>query len=237
VNKCEAAGRVITMLIATVGAYRSYPVSGNRTAEIALQANCRISMTALLRPLHAHRIVCVGDSITEGFANPNNWPYRLKSRLDEDWDVVNLGVGGAFTGYMLSRIDSALDLNPQFVIILGGTNDLLSGKSLERIQVNIDAICTRVESYGSIPVLCTVTPTSDYIVQLTDLNTWITEYARLRGYAFIDFYAVINNESNPGRADPTLVLWDGTHPNATGYAAMGDAIDLGIFTGGNRNSL
>jgi len=189
-------------------------------------------MTTPSDPLHTHRIVCVGDSITEGFADPNNWPYYLKSRLDEDWDVVNLGVGGAFTGYMFGHIDTALDLDPQFVIIMGGINDLRSGISLESIQVNIDAICTRVKFYGSVPVLCTVTPTSDYVVQLADLNAWITEYAHLKKYALIDFYAVINNESNPGRSHPTLVLWDGTHPNATGYAAMGNAIDISIFTGG-----
>ena len=203
---------------------------------IVFKQNHLIPMTTPSHPLHAHRIVCVGDSITEGFANPDNWPYHLKSRLDEDWDVVNQGVGGAFTSYMLGRIDTALDLKPQFIIIMGGINDLMGGKSPETIQVNIDAICIRVEPYGSVPVLCTITPTSDYIVQLADLNAWITEYAHLKGYALIDFYAVINNESNPGRSDPTLVLWDGTHPNATGYAAMGNAIDLGIFRGGNHNS-
>jgi acyl-CoA thioesterase-1 len=192
-------------------------------------------MTTPSHPLHAHRIVCVGDSITGGFADPDNWPYHLKSRLDEDWDVINQGVGGAFTGYMLGRIDAALDLNPQFVVIMGGINDLRSGIAPKTIQVNIDAICTHVGSCGSVPVLCTVTPASDYVMQLADLNAWITEYARLKGYALIDFYAVINNKSNPGRSDPTLVSWDGTHPNAAGYVAMGNAIDLGIFTRGNRN--
>ncbi len=193
-------------------------------------------MTAPSHPRRAHRIVCVGDSITEGFADLDNWPYHFKSRLDEDWDVINQGVGGAFTGYIRGHIDTALDLNPQFIIIMGGINDLRNVISPETIQVTIDAICTRVESYGSVPVLCTVTPTSDYVTQLADLNAWITEYGHRKGYAVIDFYAVINSESNPGRSDPTLVLWDGTHPNATGYTAMGNAIDLGLFTGGNRNS-
>ena len=136
-------------------------------------------MTTPSHSLHAHRLVCVGDSITEGFADPDNWPYHLKSRLDEDWDVANQGVCEAFTGYMLGRIDTALDLNPQFVIIMGGINDLRSAISPARIQVNIDAIYTRVESYGSAPVLCTVTPTCDYLVLLADLDAWITEYAIL----------------------------------------------------------
>jgi len=192
-------------------------------------------MTTRSHPVHPHCIVCVGDSITEGCADPHNWPYHLKSRLDGDWNVLNQGVGGAFTGYLLGRIDIALELNPQFVIIMGGINDLLNGKAAELIQMNLGAICARVESYGSLPILCTITPTADYLAQLADLNTWIIEYAHRKAYALIDFYAVINNESNPGRSNPALVLWDGTHPNAAGYAAMGNAIDLDIFTGGCRD--
>ena len=118
---------------------------------------------------------------------------------------------------------------------MGGTNDLRNGISPQTIQMNIDAMCARVESSGSVPGLCTVIPTSDYVMQLANLNAWITEYARLKGYAVIDFYAVINSQSNPGRSDPTFVSWDGTHPNVTGYTAMGNAIDLGIFTGRKRS--
>lgn len=225
-----AATVAIAMLIATVGAYSS-STAANSTLNNTAPGNTTSSpATAPLHQLHAHRIVCVGDSITEGFADPDNWPYHLKTRLDGDWEVVDQGVGGAFTADMLDRIDAALELNPHFVIVMGGLNDLTNGEPLDATKVNIAAMCTRVEAYGAVPVLCTVTPTSERLAQHDALNAWIKEYARLNGYDVIDFYAVINNKSNPGYSDPALVFSDGKHPTPAGYAAMGNAIDLAIFT-------
>lgn len=223
--------KVMVLLIAflviavIVGGALHIPTGGNTTAS---------PMPSSSHALYAHRIVCVGDSITEGFANPNNWPYHLKARLGGDWQVVNQGVGGDKTADMLARIDKALALNPHFVIILGGTNDLANGDvPLATMQANIREMCTNVESYGAVPVLCTVPPTSFDLEQRDILNGWIAEYANLKGYGLIDFYSVIDNPSNPGHSNPTLVMSDGIHPNAAGYLAMGNAIDLGIFTGRN----
>jgi lysophospholipase L1-like esterase len=133
---------------------------------------------------------------------------------------------------MLSRIDAALALNPHFVIIMGGTNDLANGEVLlPTTQANIEAMCSRVESYGAVPVLCTVTPDSYHLADRDILNAWIAQYANLKGYSLIDFYSVIDNPSNPGFSNPDLVISDGVHPNPAGYIAMANAIDLDIFTG------
>jgi lysophospholipase L1-like esterase len=214
---------ILLLLSITVGSFR-FGSSGNTTPAQA---------STPPHPLHAHLIVCVGDSITEGFADPNNWPYHLEARLGGDWKVVDQGVGGAKTADMLARIDAALALNPHFVIIMGGTNDLANGGvPLATTQANIKAMCTRVESYGAVPVLCTVIPNSYHLADRDILNAWIAEYANLNGYSLIDFYAVIDNPSNPGVSNPALVMSDGVHPNPAGYTAMGNAIDLEIFTGG-----
>ena len=135
---------------------------------------------------------------------------------------------------MLARIDKALALNPHFVIIMGGTNDLANGDvPLATIQANIREMCSQVESHGAVPVLCTVPPDNYSLEQRDILNGWIAEYANSKGYGLIDFYAVIDNPANPGHSNPLLVMSDGLHPNAEGYSAMGNAIDLGIFTAGN----
>ena len=213
---------VILLLSVTVGSFR-FGSSGNTAPA---------SVSPQPHPLHAHLIVCVGDSITAGFSDPNNWPYHLKARLGGDWEVVDQGVGGAKTADMLARTDAALALNPHFVIIMGGTNDLANGEvPLATTQANIKAMCTRVESYGAVPVLCTVIPNSYHLAERDSLNAWIAEYANLKGYPLIDFYAVIDNPLNPGHSNPALVMSDGVHPNPAGYTAMGNAIDLDIFTG------
>lgn len=210
------------ILIVIVGGALHIPTGGN-TATSPVQSSSRT--------LYAHRIACVGDSITEGFADPNNWPYLLKARLGGDWQVVKQGVGGDKTADMLARVDKSLALNPHFVIILGGTNDLANGDvPLATTQANISEMCTRVESYGAVPVLCTVPPNSFSLEQRDILNAWIAEYANSKGYDLIDFYSVIDNPSNPGHSNPLLVMSDGLHPNVAGYSAMGKAIDLEIFT-------
>ncbi|MGZ4906874.1 MAG: SGNH/GDSL hydrolase family protein, partial [Halobacteriota archaeon] len=159
----------IAALMVTANGYsgNGTPVSataGNSTLDntildsSATSAAISSHMTAPARLLHAHRIVCLGDSITEGFANPNNWPYQLKARLGGDWEVIDQGFGGAKTADMRDSIDAALVSDPHFVIIMGGINDLAKRESLETIEGNIDAMCNRIESHGAVPVLCTVTP-------------------------------------------------------------------------------
>jgi lysophospholipase L1-like esterase len=185
--------------------------------------------------LHAHRIVCIGDSLTQGGygGETDRWPYWLKARLGGDWEVINQGEGGYKTADVLAHVDSALALKPHFVIIMGGIMDLVNGAvPPATTQENIKAISTRVESSGAIPVLCTVTPISSNSTQRNTLNAWITEYAHSKGYALIDFNKVLENPLDPGFAYPALMTADGVHPTTEGYIAMGNAIDLAIFTGG-----
>src|SRR5665647_1117720 len=213
------------ILVAVVGGALHIPIGGNTTTT---------SVSSSSQALYAHSIVCVGDSITKGLADPDNWPNHLEARLGGDWQVVNQGLGGNKTADMLVRIDQALALNPHFVIIMGGTNDLANGDvPLATIQANIREMCSQVESHGAVPVLCTVPPDNYSLEQRDILNGWIAEYANSKGYGLIDFYAVIDNPANPGHSNPLLVMSDGIHPNAAGYSAMGNAIDLGIFTAGN----
>jgi len=215
------------VLVVVIGRALHFPTGGNTTTS-------PVPSSSSSQALYAHSIVCVGDSITLGLADPNNWPTHLKSGLGGDWQVINQGVGGDNTTEMLARIDKAVALNPHFVIIMGGTNDLAKGDVLlATIQANIREMCTQVESNGAVPVLCTVPPDNFSLEQRDILNGWIAEFAASNGYDLIDFYTVIDDPSNPGHSNPLLVMSDGLHPNAAGYSAMGNAIDLGIFTSGN----
>src|SRR5665647_1766841 len=98
------------ILAVIVGGALHIPTGGNTTTT---------TVSSSLQALHAHSIVCVGDSITEGLAYPNNWPNNLKTRLGGDWQAINQGVGGDKTADMFARIDEALTSNPHFVIISG----------------------------------------------------------------------------------------------------------------------
>jgi hypothetical protein len=83
------------ILVVVVGGALHIPTGGNTTTTSVSSSSSQA--------LYAHSIVGVGDSITEGFADPNNWPYHLKARLGGDWLVVNQGVGGDKTADMFAR--------------------------------------------------------------------------------------------------------------------------------------
>jgi|GEM_PF-1297283 lysophospholipase L1-like esterase len=78
---------------------------------------------------HTHlgiRVACVGDSLTQS----TEYPYQLMGKLGDDYDLHNFGVGGTTvalaseTPYMSTNaFQSALDFNPDIVIIMLGTND------------------------------------------------------------------------------------------------------------------
>jgi acyl-CoA thioesterase-1 len=184
------------------------------------------------QPTNAHLIVCVGDSITAGYPDyTSNWPHQLEMRLGNNWTVINQGVNGDTTSGLLARIDNALALKPRYVIVAGGVSDMIHGVPTTTTESNISAICERITLSGGVPVLCTATPTTAHYAQTDTLNAWIKGYAGANGYAVIDFYPVINDPANPGNPNPALVV-DGIHPNPAGYTAMGNAINLAIFTGG-----
>ena len=74
------------------------------------------------------RVVFLGDSITDLWRLNEYFPDR---------DFVNRGISGQITGEMLARIKAdVLDLHPEAMLILGGTNDLARGIPLTAIENN-----------------------------------------------------------------------------------------------------
>lgn len=81
-----------------------------------------------------YKIVCVGDSITEGCGatTPHmSYPSILRSRLDEgSFEVVNLGVGGRtmmrkgdFPYWNEDKFQEALASQADTIVLMLGTND------------------------------------------------------------------------------------------------------------------
>jgi lysophospholipase L1-like esterase len=59
------------------------------------------------------------------------------------------------------------------------------------------------------------------------VNKWIRTSRAFDGV--IDFDAVLHDPDHPSRLLPRFASEDHLHPNDTGYQAMADAIDLGLF--------
>ena len=79
----------------------------------------------------AIKVACIGDSITAGYKTGKGraWPGQLGEMLGDKWSVSNFGVnaktlmktGESYQG--TGQFKSALELKPDVVVIMLGTND------------------------------------------------------------------------------------------------------------------
>ena len=67
----------------------------------------------------------MGDSITQG-TDSYNWIANVKQQLGAGYDLYNCGINGELAYNNLLRIEQVVKLQPDYVVILVGTNDVLA---------------------------------------------------------------------------------------------------------------
>jgi lysophospholipase L1-like esterase len=194
------------------------------------------------------------------FATKNmneRWPDVLARRLQAnpktaDLGVLNLGIGGNRVLHdntgpsALARFDRDViaQSGVKYVIILEAINDIGHAYDPGRAYdvVSADDLITgyiqmaeRAHSHGIKVYFATLTPygNAKYMSPAGDevrqtLNKWIRTSKEIDG--FIDFDKATQDPANPAMFLPTYDHGDHLHPNDAGYKAMGDTIDLGLFT-------
>ncbi len=114
-------------------------------------------------------IVTLGDSITKGVRSgvtaEQTFSSLLQSQLGESGisaDVVNLGIGGERADQGFQRLDRILELSPDLVTVMYGTNDSYIDKdkttsriSVDEYRANLTNIVKQLRSHGIEPVLMT----------------------------------------------------------------------------------
>ena len=181
-------------------------------------------------PAEPHRVVFLGDSITDGWRLAQSFP---------DKPYVNRGIGGQTTPQMLVRMyPDVIDLKPAALIILAGTNDISRNtgpETITMIEENFQAMTELAEAHGIKVILCSLTPVSDYTknkqtvsrppADILKLNAWLKEYAAKAHAGFADYYAAtVDNKGmlRDGYSD------DGLHPNLKGYELMAPVAESAI---------
>ncbi len=181
---------------------------------------------ALLAPAAAageRVIVAFGDSLTAGFgvAKQEAYPALLEARLRArgfDYRVVNAGVSGDTSAGGLRRVDWALRLGPDVVIVALGANDGLRGQNLAALRANLAAIVGRIEAAGARVLLAGMRLPTNYGDYARDFHAVFRGVAAERGVAFMPFLL----EGVGG--NPRLNLADGIHPTAEGYRLIVDRL-------------
>jgi acyl-CoA thioesterase-1 len=165
-------------------------------------------------------IVAFGDSLTAGLGVPadQTYPARLGERLRRegyDYKVVNAGVSGDTTAGGLRRVDWALRLKPEIVIVELGVNDALRGQKLTSVRANLEQLVTRFQAAGArVLVLGMRLPPNYGTPYADDFFQLFGEVARARNAAHVPFFL-----EGVG-AIPRLNQPDGIHPTAEGYAIV-----------------
>jgi len=182
----------------------------------------------------ALRYVALGDSYTigTGVQRLDRWPDRLVAALGTAEPtlelVANLAVNGYTTDDLIRHELPALDeLEPGFVSVQIGVNDVVRGRSPDSSIANVGAILDGVtRRVGPGRVVTVAVP--DYTVApagadygdprrqhdaIVAVNQAIAREAADRGIAFVDIFDV----SRLAREDRTLVANDGLHPSGQQY--------------------
>jgi lysophospholipase L1-like esterase len=71
-------------------------------------------------------VICLGDSITRGQISASYVDILTERMSAEGFQFINAGVNNDLSYNILRRLDVDLDLQPQFVTVLVGTNDILA---------------------------------------------------------------------------------------------------------------
>ena len=169
------------------------------------------------------RVVFMGDSITEEWSN-------LYPEYFTEKGYMNRGIGGQTTPQMLIRFKpDVIDLKPEIVVILAGTNDIAGNtgpSNAKMITDNIFSMAEIAKAYQVKVVLSSILPVYEYdwareikdppsIIQA--VNDALKQYAIDQGLIYLDYFSSMVDEREGLNSDYTF---DGVHPNESGYILM-----------------
>ena len=188
--------------------------------------------------------VALGDSLTRGYVpyrstGPFHHSLPYTDALDNiviveqgkkgyeniDCAFINKGVDGDSTKGMLSRLTSELPgLNPDYVIVWGGINDIFMGRQPAEVMETLRQIYQKTFEIGATPIACTLTSVrgaSPVVQRIQELNESIKAHSDLNGIMLADLYAATSDME--GR----LLSWyssDGAHLNMEGNRVVAATI-------------
>lgn len=171
------------------------------------------------------RIVFMGNSITEGWANQ-------RPQFFTDNNFIGRGIGGQTSSQMLSRFrQDVINLKPIAVVINAGTNDIAENTGKYDADFTLDNIKSMAElaMANNIQVILTsVLPAGyfswrpeikDSVEKIEALNKEIKKYAEEMNFIYVDYHSQLKDEKGALKAH---FGDDGVHPNAECYQLMED---------------
>lgn len=198
-----------------------FPSKKTDWAQFYRYENCNASPSA-----HNAKAVFMGNSITDFWIKKDSTFFKSNGYVDR-------GISGQTSSEMLVRFRrDVIDLKPQVVLILAGTNDIAENNGkIELINIlgNIKSMCELAKHNGITPILCSVLPCNHFFwredmkpaKKIIELNAMIREYADSESLHYVDYFTPMATESGELKADLSN---DGCHPNLKGYKIMENVV-------------
>lgn len=176
------------------------------------------------------KVVFMGNSITDGW--PNADPDFFKKN-----NYVGRGISGQVSAQMLLRLrPDVIDLKPEAVVILAGTNDIaLNDYAMtpEKTFGNIVSMVQLAQANNIKVILCSTMPASHFgwrprvkpAEAIKALNKKVKEYAEQNNIEYVDYHGAMA-DSEGGL--PKKYSEDGVHPNLEGYKVMEGLVQKAI---------
>jgi lysophospholipase L1-like esterase len=227
------------------------PALGTRAGAWFMIA--RVEVTA---PQNTGAIVAFGDSITDGARSTSDmnarWPdqlaRRLAARKGPSFAVLNAGISGNRVlgdGAGVSALarfdrDVLMQTGVTHVVVMEGINDIGIARSnptptAQDLINGHKQLIERAHARGLKIYGATLTPyegaayfSPEGEAKRQALNDWIRTSGAYDGV--IDFDKATRDPAAPTKFNPAYDSGDHLHPGDAGYKAMGDAIDLALFT-------
>lgn len=227
VPSCPEMATALTALMNNDARLRDWP-----NLQRYREANLAVKPPAA----NENRVVFMGDSITDA------WPQERFGDFFKGKPYIGRGISGQTTPQMLIRFrPDVIDLKPKVVVILAGTNDIAGNTgpmTNEAIQGNIASMAQLAKANGIRVVLASILPVSNYhagtnvpqttrrpMERIRAINAWLQKYAASEKHVYLDYFSAMIDSSGLLREDLSA---DDLHPNAKGYAVMGQLAEAAI---------
>lgn len=167
--------------------------------------------------------VFIGNSITDLWDDIHPDFFAVNN-------YVNRGISGQVSSQILVRFQAdVIQLHPQMVVILAGTNDIALNNgyiAIEHVAENIKSMCELAQYNHIQPIICSVLPAYEYpwrkesdspAETIRQLNALLKAYAESHNIVYVDYYSALTDERG---GLPKAYSNDGVHPTAAGYDIM-----------------
>lgn len=169
---------------------------------------------------HATTILCLGDSLTEGFGVPKSaaWPAVAEKLLrDKKYDVtlINAGISGSTSASGPSRLTWHLKAKPKadWLFLALGANDGLRGQDVKAARKNLEKTIEIAKAQGIKKIILAGirVPTNYGPAYAKEFDAMFPAIAKQQKIPFLPF--LIEGVA----AKPEFNLPDGIHPNVEGH--------------------